>query len=70
MLNKFNNYWVLLFCFILFLYIIKQLCNLNKPFDEERFIKQYINQRKIKKQINTELLHKSLPLLTSYYVGI
>ena len=70
MLDKFNNCWIIIICIILLIFIIKKIYNLNKPFDEERFIKQYINQRKIKDNFKLESITQTLPNLASYYVGI
>jgi len=69
-LNKFNNGWVIIISIILFYFIIKKIINLNKPFDENKFIKQYINQQKIKNKLSLEFMQKQIPKLTQYYVGI
>ena len=70
MLDKFNNCWIILFCIILIIFIIKKIYNLNKPFDEKRFIEQHINQQKLKDKITLELISKNLPNLAYYYVGL
>lgn len=70
MLDNFNNIWVILLCIILLLFIIKKIYNLNKPFDEKRFIEQYINQQKLKNNFSFEAIPHSLPKLASYYVGL
>ncbi len=70
MIDKFNNIWVIIISIILLFIIIKKIINLNKPFDESRFIEQYKNQEKLKKKFNIKSLHQSLPKLASYYVGI
>ena len=48
MLDTFNNPWVLLFCAFLVYSIIKKICKINKPFDEQKFVKQIKNQDKLK----------------------
>jgi len=70
MLDKFNNVWIILLAFILLFVIIKKIVNLNKPFDEKRFIQQYKNQLKLRKQFNIDIIQKNIPKLTSYYVGL
>ncbi len=70
MLDKFNNYWIILICIILAIFIVKKIYNLNKPFDEKRFIEQYINQQKLKENFSLEAIPQSLPKLVSYYVGL
>ena len=51
MLEKFNNIWVILLSILLLYVIVRKIINLNKPFDEKRFIQQYKNQLKLKKQL-------------------
>jgi hypothetical protein len=70
MLDRFNNIWVILICIILAFFIIKKIYNFNKPFDEKRFIEQYINQQKLKEKFSLEAIPQSLPKLASYYVGL
>jgi hypothetical protein len=74
MLDKFNNIWVFIICFILVIFIIKKIYNLNKPFDENRFIEQHFNKQHIGQQIQDNFslgtLSKSLSKMTSYYVGL
>lgn len=70
MLSCFNNGWVLLIGVILLYFIIKKIYNLNKPFDEKKFIEQYANQKKLKNKINIELFKQGIPQLASYYVGL
>jgi flagellar biosynthesis/type III secretory pathway M-ring protein FliF/YscJ len=70
MLDKFNNVWIILLAFILLFVIIKKIVNLNKPFDEKRFIEQYQNQIKLKKKFNINNLKQKLPQLASYYIGL
>lgn len=70
MLEIFNNVWCLVFAFILLVAIFKKICNLNKPFDEARFIEKYQNQHKLKNKFSLELLPKNLPKMAQYYVGL
>jgi hypothetical protein len=70
MLQKFNNIWVILISILLLYIIVRKIINLNKPFDERRFIEQYTNQLKLRKQLNIEIIQKNIPKLTSYYVGL
>jgi hypothetical protein len=70
MLDKFNNFWVILICVILVIFIIKKIYNLNKPFDEKRFIEQYINQQKLQEKFSLKAIPKSFPKIASYYVGL
>jgi hypothetical protein len=64
--------FILTIIIILFLIysIYKKIKNLNKPFDEEKFIIQYRNQKKLRRQVNLPNIMKNIPSLTSYYVGI
>jgi hypothetical protein len=70
MLEKFNNIWVILLSILLLYVIVRKIINLNKPFDEKRFIQQYKNQLKLRKQFNIDIIQKNIPKLTSYYVGL
>jgi hypothetical protein len=70
MLENFNNIWIILLSIVLLYVIVKKIINLNKPFDERRFIEQYNNQLKLKKQLNIDIIQKNIPKLTSYYVGL
>jgi len=70
MLEKFNNFWVILLSILLLFIIVRKIINLNKPFDEKKFIHQYKNQLKLKKQFNIDIIQKNIPKLTSYYVGL
>lgn len=70
MLDRFNNIWVFLISAILLFAIIKKLFNLNKPFDETKFMEQYKNQQKLQEKFSADFIKKSLPKLASYYVGI
>lgn len=72
MLNIFNNIWTAIISVILIIVIIKKIYNINKPFDENKFIEQYTNQQKLKNKINIGI--NSIPLnlnkIASYYVGL
>ena len=70
MLDKLNNIWIILLSILLLYVIVRKIINLNKPFDEKRFIEQYKNQLKLRKQLNIEIIQKNIPKLTSYYVGL
>ena len=70
MLDKFNNMWIILLSILLLVIIVRKIINLNKPFDEPRFIEQYKNQIKLRKQFNINMIQKNIPKLTSYYVGL
>lgn len=70
MLDRLNNYWVILICIILLIFIIKKIYNLNKPFDEKRFIEQYVNQKKLKEKFTFGSIPQSLPKLASYFIGL
>jgi hypothetical protein len=69
-LGSLNNYWTMFIAFILIIFIIKKIYYLNKPFDEERFIAQYVNQEKISKNLNLNIIPESLPKLVNYWVGL
>ena len=64
-----NKYYIIIIV-ILLVIIIKKLCNLNKPFDEGKFIKQINNQKKLKKNFSLKNIKNNLPTLTSYYIGL
>jgi hypothetical protein len=66
----FNNIWGIVIILILIYAIYKKISNLNKPYDEEKFIIQYKNQKKLQKNINIPTLMKNIPSIASYYVGI
>ena len=70
MLDKFNNIWIIIICIILLIIIIRKIYNLDKPFDENKYIQQIINQKKLKEQFNLNLIKNGLPTIASYYVGI
>jgi len=63
---------ILAIIIILFLIysIYKKIKNLDKPFDEEKFIIQYQNQKKLKQKVSLPNFMKNIPSLTSYYVGL
>ncbi len=65
-LDVFNNIWVLFFSGLLLFAIIKKISNLNKPFDESKFIEQYQNQQKLKKKLNFDNFHQNIPKITSF----
>lgn len=64
-----NKYYIIIIVILLFI-IIKKICNLNKPFDENKFIKQINNQKKLKKNFSLKNIKTNLPTLTSYYIGL
>ena len=66
----FNNFWGIIIVLILIFVIYKKLSNLNKPYDEEKFIIQYQNKLKLSKKINIKNLMTNIPDIASYYVGI
>ena len=70
MLGLFNSPWIILICIIILYAIFKKIWNLNKPFDEQKFIMQHMNQEKLKKNFTLESFHKHLPDIASYYVGL
>ena len=65
-----NNIWGIIIVLILIYAIYKKISNLNKPYDEEKFIIQYKNQKRLEKKINIPNLMKNMPTIASYYVGI
>ena len=70
MLDKFNNIWIIIISIIIFIIIIKKICNLNKPFDQSRFIEQYTNQIKLQEKFTLKSIPNNIPKIASYYVGI
>jgi hypothetical protein len=70
MLDRLNNSYVILISIFLLIIIIKKIYNLNKPFDEKRFMEQCINQEKLKNKFNLNSIPLELPKLTSYYIGL
>jgi hypothetical protein len=65
-----NNIWGIIIILILIYAIYKKISNLDKPYDEEKFIIQYRNQKRLEKKINIPNLMKNMPTIASYYVGI
>jgi len=70
MFEIFNCIWIFIFGLFLLYIIYKKIKNLDKPFDESKFIEQCKNQKRLKKKLNFNNLHKGLPTIASYYVGI
>lgn len=66
----FNNIWGFVIILILIYAIYKKISKLNKPYDEQKFITQCKNQKKLQHQINLPNLMKNIPTIASYYVGI
>ena len=66
----FNIFWSILIILILIFAIYKKITNLDKPYDETKFIIQYQNQIKLKKKFNLPNIMKNIPSIASYYVGI
>ena len=66
----FNNIWSILIVIALIFAIYKKIKNLNKPYDEKKFIIQYQNQIKLRKKFNLKNFMKNVPNVASYYVGI
>ena len=70
MLDIFNNYWIIILSIIIILIGIKKIYYLNKPFDHNKFIKQYHNKNKLKNKFNNINLHNEISKIANYYVGI
>jgi hypothetical protein len=70
MFEIFNNSWLILICGFLIYSIYKKIKNLNKPIEETKFIEQFKNQQKLKKNFNLNNIVTRLPDVASYYVGI
>ena len=70
MFEIFNCIGIFIFGLFLLYIIYKKIKNLDKPFDESKFIEQCKNRKRLKKKINLNNLHKGLPAIASYYVGI
>jgi hypothetical protein len=70
MLEKLNNIWIIGISFILLIIIIRKIYYLNKPFDKKKFIQQYLNQKKLKKNIDFSILTNNIASIASYYIGI
>ena len=64
------NLWLILISIIILYIIIKKIINLNKPFNEKKFIDKYINYKKLKKKLNFNNITENIPLITSYYIGL
>lgn len=69
MLEKLNNKWTLLIAIILVVIIVRKIIKLNKPFDQEKFINQIENQKKLKEKININMIKEELPLIANYIVN-
>lgn len=65
-----NNFFGILIILFLIFAIYKKIINLNKPYDENKFIIQYQNQLKLKEKFSLKNVMENIPDLTSYYVGI
>jgi hypothetical protein len=70
MLESFNNIWIIIISIIIFFIIIKKIYNLNKPFDEIRFIQQCANQEKLKKKFTENNYLKTISNITDFYIGV
>ena len=66
MLERLNNIWTYIIAIILFIVIIKKIINLNKPFDQKRFIEQIQNQQKLKEKISINMIKEELPILANH----
>lgn len=66
MLEKLNNIWVYIVSIILFVIIIKKIINLNKPFNQERFVEQMENQKKLRNKISMNMIKEELPVLANH----
>lgn len=66
MLERLNNVWTYIIAIILFIVIIKKIINLNKPFDQKRFIEQIQNQKKLKEKISIDMIKEDLPVLANH----
>ena len=65
-----NNFFGILIILFLIFSIYKKITNLNKPYDETKFINQYQNQLKLQKNFNLGNMIENIPDVASYYVGI
>jgi hypothetical protein len=70
MLDVFNSGWGIIIALIIFCIILRKLYYMNEPFDQTKFVEQFKNQKKLKKQFNLDIIKKGLPTLASYYVGL
>ena len=66
MLERLNNIWTYIIAIILFIVIIKKIIKLNKPFDQQRFIEQIQNQKKLKEKISIDMIKNDLPILANH----
>jgi hypothetical protein len=70
MFEIFNNSWIILICIFLIYSIYKKIKNLNKPIEETKFIEQFKNQQKLKKNFNLNNIITQIPEVASYYIGL
>ncbi len=63
-----NNFWVMIFSVFLLYIIVNKIVYINEPFNEKKYIEQYINQEKIKKKINFNFFKQKLPDIAYYYL--
>ena len=68
MLEIFNSCWTIIIAIILLYFIIKKIYNLNKPFDEEKFITQLNNQKRIKENFDVNFIKQRIPDIAHYYL--
>ena len=68
MLDIFNSCWSIIIAIILLYFIIKKIYNLNKPFDEEKFINQLYNQERIKDKFDVNFITQRIPDIAHYYL--
>ena len=68
MLDIFNSCWTIIVAILLLYFILKKIYNLNKPFDEDKFINQLNNQEKLKKNLNLDFFKQSIPDIAHYYI--
>ena len=67
MLESLNNNWVYGICIILIIIIIIKIRNLNKPINEEVFIKKLQNQERLKEKLSMQVIKEGLPTLAKFY---
>jgi len=65
-----NNFFGILIILFLIFAIYKKITNLNKPYDQTKFIKQYQNQIKLQENFSLKKIMENIPNVASYYVGI
>lgn len=63
-----NNFWAMIIAIFLLYIIVTKINCINEPFNERKFIEQYINSEKIKKKINLSYLKQKLPDIAYYYL--